>query len=70
MKTNYCIFFIKKKLTPKMNNSNIVVTSNSKEMMFCINTIRDMHLQFDMLPVKEVNRNRIALLLNQVESIN
>lgn len=69
MKHKYCIFFIKKKLTPKMSNSNIVITSNNKEMMFCINTIRDMHLSFDMLPVKHANRNRIALLLNEVESI-
>ena len=70
MKHRYCIFFIKKKLTPKMLDSSIVVTENNKEMMFCINTIRDMHLQFNMLPIKKCNRNRIALLLNEVKSIN
>ena len=69
MKKHYCIFFIKKKLTPKMLNSSVVITSNIKEAEFCINTIRDLHLSFDMLPIKKVNRNRIALLLNEVKSI-
>ena len=70
MKNHYCIFFIKKSLTPKMLNSVKVVTSNLREQEFCIKTIRNMHLQFDMLPVKHINRNRIALLLNEVKSIN
>lgn len=69
MKTNYCIFFIKKTVTPKMVNSSVVITSNIKEQEFCINTIRDMHLGFDMLPVKKCNRNRIALLLGEVKSL-
>jgi len=69
MKTNYCIFFIKRKLTPKMANSSIVVTSDLREQEFCINTIRDMHLGFDMLPITKCNRNRIALLLGEVRSI-
>ena len=70
MKHKYCIFFIKKSITPLMKNSSIVVTSNIKETAFCINTIRDMHLGFDMLPIKKCNGNRIALLLNEVKSIN
>ena len=69
MKHKYCIFFIKEKLTPKMLNSSIVITSNSNEQEFCINTIRDMKLSFDMLPVKKCNRNRIALLLGEVKSL-
>jgi len=69
MKTNYYIFFIKKRLTPKMHNSSVVVSSNEKERQFCINTIREMHLGFDMLPVRKCNRNRIAILLNEVKSI-
>ena len=52
-----------------MRHSSIVVTSNNREMEFCINTIRNLHLSFDMLPVKHINRNRIALLLNVVKSI-
>lgn len=69
MKTNYCIFFIKKRLTVKMKDSSIVVTSNIKEKEYCIRTVRDMHLGFDMLPVKKINRNRIAILLNEVKSL-
>ncbi len=69
MKVNYCVFFIKKRLTLKMKNSSVVVTSNIKEQEYCIKTIRDMNLSFNMLPVKKCNRNRIALLLGQVESL-
>ena len=70
MKYKYCIFFIKKSITPLMKHSSVVVTSNIRETMFCINTIRNMHLGFDMLPIKKCNRNRIALLLNKVKSLN
>ena len=69
MKTNYNIFFIKKRLTPKMINSSIIVTSNIKEKEFCINVVRELHLGFDMLPVKHINRSRIALLLKEVKSL-
>ena len=69
MKTNYNIFFIAKRITPKMQNASIVVTSNVKEFNFCIKTVRSMNLGFDMLPVKKCNRNRIALLLNEVKSL-
>lgn len=69
MKAKYCVFFIKKSITPLMKNSSVVVTSNLKEQEFCINTIRDMNLGFDMLPIRKCNRNRIALLLNEVKSI-
>lgn len=70
MKTNYYIFFIKKQLTLKMQNSSVVVASNEKEKQYCIDTVREMHLGFDMLPVRKCNRNRIAILLNEVKSIS
>ena len=69
MKTNYCIFFIKKKLTPKMIDSSVVVTSNEEEKQYCIDTVRNMKLGFNMLPVRKCNRNRIAILLNEVKSL-
>lgn len=70
MKTNYNIFFIKKRLSLKMENSNIAITSNEKERQYCIDAVRELHLNFDMLPVKKINRDRIAILLNEVKSLN
>ena len=69
MKTNYNIFFIAKRVTPKMPNSSIVITSNIKQKEYCIKTVRELHLGFDMLPVRKCNRNRIALLLGEVKSL-
>lgn len=69
MRNNYHIFFIAKKLTVKMKNSSVVTTSNEKEKEYCIKTVRSMNLSFDMLPVKKINRNRIALLLGEVQSL-
>ena len=64
------LFLIKKRLTRKMINSVKCVTHNEKEKHQVIKTIRSLKYSYYMLPINKINFVNIALMLNEVKSIN
>ena len=64
------LFLIKKRLTRKMVNSVKCVTHTEKEKRQVIETIRQLKYSYYMLPINKINFVNIALMLNEVKSIN
>ena len=64
------LFLIKKRLTHKMINSVKVISHNEKEKHQIIKTIRSLKYSYYMLPINKINFVNIALMLNEVKSIN
>lgn len=63
------LFFIKKKLSPKMLNSIKVKTKNEKEKRQVIDTIRSLKFSYYMIPICKQNFITLALMLKEVRSI-
>ena len=64
------LFLIKKRLTHKMINSVKVISHNEKEKRQVIETVRQLKYSYYMLPINKINFVNIALMLNEVKSIN
>ena len=64
------LFLIKKRLTRKMINSVKVISHNEKEKRQVIETVRQLKYSYYMLPINKINFVNIALMLNEVKSIN
>ena len=63
------LFIIQKRLNKRIKNALKILTENQVEKDNLIYDIRKNHLQYYMIPISHINRNRLALVFNQVKSI-
>ena len=69
MKKERFLMCIAERLTPKMRNS-LKLKATKPEVENLKTYCREKHLDFDVIPITAVNFGRLAVVLNQVKSIN